>query len=46
MTKEEQEYLALLTLLGRVSEETKSIVTVDPNRLRDAEGLGLGGEGV
>lgn len=41
MTKEEQEYLALLTLLGRVSEETKSIVTADPNRLRDAEGLGV-----
>jgi len=41
MTKEEQEYLTLLTLLGKVSEETKSIITADLNRLRDAEGLGV-----
>jgi len=42
MSKEqEQEYLVLLELLCRVSGETKSIVTSDPNRLRDVEGLGV-----
>lgn len=39
--KQEQEYLALLDLLCRVSAETKSVGTSDPNRLRDAEGLGV-----
>lgn len=39
--EQEQEYLALLDLFCKVSGETKSIPTVDPNRLRDAEGLGV-----
>jgi len=39
--KQEQQYLSLLDLLFRVSAGTKRVVTADPNRLRDAEGLGV-----
>jgi len=39
--EQEQEYLTLLDLLCRVSGETKRVATSDPNRLRDAEGLGV-----
>lgn len=41
MKEQEREYLALLELLFKVSGETRSIFTSDPNRLRDAEGLGV-----
>lgn len=42
MTKRQNlEYLVLLDLLCKVSEETKSLVTPDKNRLQDAEGLGV-----
>jgi len=42
VTKEqEQEYLSLLGLLFRVSAGIKGVVTADPNRLQDAEGLAV-----